>query len=121
MLSPGLRHSFEVEVTADRSPAHLAPTIVLSTPDMIGFMERAAKDAVQRALVDGETTVGTHVNVSHERAARGGEHVVFAAVLRSVDGRRLEFDVSATVGDTVIGRGTHQRTIVDRGRFSAPA
>lgn len=115
-LQRGLRHSHTVTVTNAYSPSHLAPTVVLSTPSMIGFMERAATMAVQDALGH-RTSVGTHVNVSHEAAAREGEAVTFEATLTAIDGRRLEFDVMARVGDRVIGRGSHQRTIIDREGF----
>ena len=116
VLEEGLHHIHTIVVTEEHSPRHLAPTIVLSTPSMIGFMERAATSAVQPAL-DDQTTVGTHVNVSHEAAARDGETVSFEATLTAVNGRRLEFDVIARVGDKVIGRGTHQRAVINRDRF----
>lgn len=111
--------SREIEVTKDLSPAHLAPTVVLSTPDMIRLMEEVSTMAVQDIL-DGydQTTVGTHVDVSHESAARAGEEVTVMAVLENVDGSRLVFAVEATVGDRVVGRGIHRRYVVDRSRFS---
>jgi len=115
-LERGLKHRHTVIVTEAHSPSHLAPTVVLSTPSMIGFMERAATKAVQASLGD-LTSVGTHVNVSHEAAARAGETVTFEATLTDIDGRRLEFAVIARVDDKVIGRGTHQRTIIDREGF----
>jgi fluoroacetyl-CoA thioesterase len=36
-----------------------------------------------------------------------------------VDGRRIEFRVSATDGHEEIGRGTHTRVLIDLDRFSA--
>ncbi len=42
-------------------------------------------------------------------------------VLVSVEGRRLGFEVSAHDGVEVIGEGTHERVIVDAGRFTARA
>ncbi len=118
-LTAGIENVEQVTVTADMSPPHLAPTIVLSTPKMIELMEWAATRAVQPVLGDDRTSVGTHVNVSHEAAAREGEVVTVAATLTAVNRRRLTFAVSATVGDRVIGRGTHERFVIDRNRFAA--
>ena len=37
--------------------------------------------------------------------------------LSNVDGRKIEFKVSAYCGETLLGEGTHLRFIVDRERF----
>lgn len=118
-LSPGATHTESVRVTADLSPAHLAPVVVLSTPEMIRLMEEASTQAVQPLLgaVDG-TTVGVHVDVSHESAARENEEVTVESTLVSVDGPRLTFRVEARVGGRIIGRGTHRRYVIDRSRFA---
>lgn len=117
-VAPGLSHSRSVQITAELSPPHLAPTVVLSTPDMIRLMEEVSTAAVQPALeATDQTTVGTHVNVSHENAARGGEIVDVSCELVEVDRRRLTFSVRAAAGDRIIGQGTHERFVVDRSRF----
>ena len=95
---------------------------VLSTPQMIGFMERACRDLVLTMLDEGYDTVGTHVNVWHRAAAPMGSTVVFTAELLEViadDGkpRRAEFRVLATMGEKIIGEGTHQRGIINVRRF----
>jgi fluoroacetyl-CoA thioesterase len=118
-LELGLTNVRTVTVTPDLSPPHLAPTVVLSTPNMILLMEETSTWAIQPLIEgDGLTSVGTHVNVSHEAAARGGEEVEVSCELIEVDRRRLTFLVEARVGDRIIGRGTHQRHIIDRSRFA---
>jgi predicted thioesterase len=117
VLEVGAEHRFTRIVTADMTPRHLLPTVVLSTPKMIALMEQASLDLVQPMLDDGQTSVGTHVNVSHQAAAREGEEVLFQSRLAAVEGRRLLFEVSAAVGDRLIGKGTHERFVVDRSRF----
>ncbi len=116
-LQPGLRFSFSEVITPALSPPHLHPIVVLSTPDMIRLMEEASFRSVLEHLDPGENTVGTLVNISHEKAAREGETVLATARLLAVEGRRLDFEVSVTAGDVVIGRGTHQRAVVDSARF----
>lgn len=119
-LEPGLTNQRTVTVTPDLSPRHLAPTVVLSTPDMIRLMEETCTAAVQPLIeADDQTTVGVHVDVSHESAARDGEVVEVSCELVGVDRRRLTFRVSVRVGERIIGKGTHQRHIIDRSRFRA--
>jgi fluoroacetyl-CoA thioesterase len=111
-------YTVRVCVTPELSPPHLAPVVVLATPHMISLMEQASTTAVQPLLeAAGKTTVGTHIDVSHEAAARGGDEVEVSARLAAVDGPRLTFQVEARVGERIIGRGTHRRHIVDRARF----
>ena len=116
-LVVGVRNSIEVVVEADMSPPHLEPVVVLSTPKMIELMEIASLDGIQPHLDENETSVGTHVNVSHEAAAQGGETVTITSEVESVERRRVTFAVRASVGKRVIGRGTHQRAVVDTTRF----
>jgi fluoroacetyl-CoA thioesterase len=90
---------------------------VLSTPRMIGFMERACRDLVLDMLDAGQDTVGTHVNVYHRRAAPMGATVIFHAELTSVTIRRMQFNVRALMGETLVGEGTHERAIIDIKHF----
>lgn len=91
---------------------------VLSTPQMILFMERACRNLILPMVDPGHDTLGTHVNVSHMSPAPLGATVVFTAELLAVNERRLEFRVEARCGDKVVGEGTHQRAIVNVARFS---
>ncbi len=90
---------------------------VLSTPRMIGMMESTCRNLALGMLDPGNDTVGTHVNVYHRAAAPMGATVLFRAELTAVNKRRLEFAVKATMGETVIGEGTHERAAIDVRRF----
>jgi len=118
-LVGGLEGTSSLVVTADHSPAHLLPTIVLSTPLMIQLMEELCTTTVAPHLGNDETTVGVHVDVYHRSAARAGDQVDFACTLDSIDGNRLGFSVSAKSGDRVVGEGRHQRFVVSRSRFAS--
>ena len=91
---------------------------VLSTPQMILFMERACRNLVLSMMDPGHDTLGTHVNVSHCAAAPMGASVTFIAELLAVNERRVEFRVEARYGEKIVGEGTHQRTIVEVARFA---
>ena len=108
-----------IEVGNDNAIRFLGPEgpRVLSTPHMIGFMERVCRNLVFEMLDEGFDTVGTHVNVSHDAAAAMGASVTFSAELLAVNDRRVEFRVTASAGERLIGQGLHQRAIIDVRRF----
>jgi fluoroacetyl-CoA thioesterase len=92
---------------------------VLSTPHMIGYMERTCRNLALSMLEPGFDTVGTHVNVSHCAAAPMGAVVTFHAELASAEKNRLNFKVQARAGETVIGEGEHQRAIINVKSFAS--
>ena len=91
---------------------------VLSTPQMILFMERACRNLILPMLEPGHDTVGTHVNVSHCAAAPMGSTVIFGAELAKVTNRRVEFRVKARLGEKMVGEGTHERAVIEVRRFA---
>ena len=92
---------------------------VLATPIMIAWMEECCMECVQPQLDEGFGTVGTLVNVTHEAPTPVGGEVTISCFLRQVDGRRLVFAVEASDKGGIIGRGTHERFIVDGQKFQA--
>lgn len=92
---------------------------VLSTPHMIGYMERTCRDTVLPLLDPGHDTVGTHVNVSHLAAAPMGMMVTFQAEVTGVVDRRIQFRVEAFDEKEKIGEGTHERAIINVAKFAA--
>jgi predicted thioesterase len=46
-----------------------------------------------------------------------GDTVTATAEVVKVDGKKIEFKVSAYTGDVLIGEGSHLRFVVDRERF----
>ncbi|MGI9556615.1 MAG: thioesterase family protein [Solirubrobacterales bacterium] len=114
-LTPGTEHRMEFEV-ADWLVTDVGGTIgarVLSTPGMIGAMERAGAELALAALPEGKATVGFEVCVKHVAPAAEAAICLARAELREVDGRKLRFDVEVTEGERTIGVGTHERRIVD--------
>lgn len=109
----------DVVVGDDHAITFLGPAgpRVLSTPRMIGGMERTCRDLVLAMLDAGQDTVGTHVNVYHRKAAPMGASVAFHAELTGVNKRRVQFTVRTLMGETVIGEGSHERAIIDVEHF----
>lgn len=86
-----------------------------STPSMISLMERAAIEAIQGYLEEGQTSVGYEVNVRHLAPADIGATIVAHAELLEIDRNRLNFRVEAYEGERKIGEGTHRRAIINTG------
>ena len=97
---------------------------VLGTPRLLALAEAATVAAVAPRLDDGQTSVGTAVQLEHRRASLPGAELVVEAELTEIDGPRLVFMFIARGACTgeddegeVIGAGTLERVVVDRGRF----
>jgi len=113
----GLENETTHTVTADMSPGHL-PITVLSTPAMIQLIEGTCLESTQPFLEEGQTTVGTHINVSHSGPAKEGEEFRITSKLIEINKRRLLFEVEVTAPHGTISKGTHQRHIVDLSRMA---
>ena len=119
MVEVGLKHTSELTVTDAVTAVRMGSgdMPVLATPAMMALMENAAMLAVADELPEGSTTVGGHIASSHLRPSKIGDVVRAIAEVTKVDGRKIEFNVSAYSGDVLLGEGTHLRFVVDRARF----
>lgn len=91
---------------------------VLATPMMIMAMENAALNAIRDYLEPGETAVGTAVDIRHIAATPAGQHVTSEAEVTRVDGRRIVFSVTARDEIEEIGKGAHERMVVNVRRLA---
>ena len=91
---------------------------VYATPAMLALMEKASCEALKDVLAEGETSVGTLLNVKHLAATPVGMTVTATAELIERDGRKLVFNVSASDESGLIGEGSHERFIVLADRFT---
>lgn len=122
-LVKGLKGSVTVKVREeDTAIAQGSGTVpVLATPRLLAVLEAAAVAALEGALPEGRTSVGTKVELEHVAPTPVGMEVTAVAELVAVEGRRLMFAVEARDAVEVIGRGMHERFIVDEARFLARA
>ena len=119
MIEVGLKHTSTLVVTDDVTAVKIGSgdMAVLATPAMMALMENAAMLVVADALPEGSTTVGGHIASSHLKPSKVGDTVTATAEVVKVDGKKIEFKVSAYQGDVLIGEGSHLRFVVDRERF----
>jgi fluoroacetyl-CoA thioesterase len=120
-LESGIERTDEF-VVEDRLLTDVGGTIgarVLSTPGMIGMMERTAAVLSFENLPDGKATVGFEVCVKHVAPAAEGQTCTARATLRDVvDKRKLRFEVEVKEGERTIGVGTHERRVIEIGSVS---
>ena len=126
-LKAGIEYEFRFRVPESKTVPALYPESpefrempqVFATGFMVGFLEWACIKAVNPHLDwPEEQTVGTQINVSHSAATPPGLEVTAKVKLTQVDGRRLVFEVEANDGVDVISKGTHERFVINRARFS---
>ena len=124
-LRAGARTQFSYRVPATKTVPYLYPEArefqlmptVFATGFMVGLMEWTCLHVMAPHLDEGEGSLGVHINVSHVAATVPGQTVTVDATCTRVDGRRLYFEVSAHDGIDLIGKGEHQRMVVDWARF----
>ena len=92
---------------------------VLGTPRLLAWCEAATCAAIEDALAEGETSVGTRVQLEHLAASPVGAAVEVTATTAYVDGRLHRFTVAARhVADgKVVASGEVTRVVVDTERF----
>ena len=91
--------------------------LVSATPCMVALMEGAACEAIEEAMGDDKTSVGTELNIQHISATPVGMDVRAEAVVTAVDGKVITFEIHAYDESGEIGHGTHKRVIVPTQKF----
>ncbi|HEX2955398.1 MAG TPA: thioesterase family protein [Chitinispirillaceae bacterium] len=93
---------------------------VFSTPAMIACMENTAMKLLSTTLDKESSSVGVEINARHIKASPVGETIAFTATVKSVQGRSVEFEITAVNQKGIcIGTATHIRVIIDIERFMA--
>ena len=120
-LKPGLTGTAETLVRETNTALAMGRGSLheFATPSMIALMEQAACNAVAACLDEESTSVGTLVNITHDAATGMGKKVTAKATLTAVEGRKLIFEITAADEDKQIGKGTHERFIVNKEKFMA--
>lgn len=91
--------------------------LVYATPCMVALMEGAACEAIADAMDDGQTTVGTELNIRHLSATPVGLEVRAEAEVIAVEGKVITFQLRAFDEAGEIGSGTHKRVLVNSQKF----
>ena len=123
MIETGIKGIAELTVSADDTArARRSGTLnVLATPALAELVERCCWESIAENLDEGQTTVGTRLELRHNAPTPIGMVVRCESVLTSVDRRALSFQVRAYDAAGEIATAEHDRFIVDAQRFQAKA
>lgn len=118
-METGIKGYREITVTDEMTAAKVGSGSleVFATPCMISLIEGTAASSVAGNLKEGQSTVGTSIDVSHVSPTPVGMKVTCETELVQSDRRKLVFSVKAFDEKGLIGEGTHERFIVDNQPF----
>ncbi len=119
-FEPGIVKSMDVVVTGDMCPAFDGVVVhrVYSTWSMVEHMELAARRVLVDFLDEDEEGVGAHVSVDHLSAAIVGTTVTVRAELTEVRHHRVVCEVSARVGDRLLGIGRQVQVVMKKDKLA---
>ena len=114
-----LEQTVTEELTATAVGSGALP--VFGTPFMAAMMENAAMPCLQNFLEEGQGSVGTHLEISHDAPTPIGMNVWAEAEITAVseNGKMVDFTVKAWDEKGPIGSGTHTRAIIKNDKFLA--
>ena len=118
-ITVGMKGQVETEVEREDTAAAVCSgnLLVYATPCMVALMEGAACEALEGAVPDGKSTVGTELNIQHLSATPVGMAVRAEAEVTAIDGNFITFHVVAYDEAGLIGEGTHKRCVVTAQKF----
>ena len=107
-------YSLTWEVTDDMTAKRIgtAGAKILSTPNMLALMAGAALELAKEYLDEGMTTVGAEAHVRHLAPTPVGMKVSATATLRSIERRKMWFDIEVNDEKGKCGEGSHLRIMV---------
>ena len=101
-----------VEFHGDGMPA------VVSTPHLVGFLERTARQTLAPHLDADERSVGVELDIRHLAPTPDGQTIRCRAQVISIDGSKVQFQIEARDAHEVIVRGLHKRAVIRTESFS---
>ena len=123
MIETGIKGRQDTTVTDSNIATNVGSgkVKVFATPMMIALMEKTAALSVEPHLEPGQSTVGIHIDVTHCASTPLGMKVWAESEVVAVDRRKVTFSVKAFDECGLIGEGTHDRFIIDIGKFQSKA
>jgi len=95
-----------IDFATDGMPA------VLSTPNLIGWLERTAREGLAPLLEPDERSVGAEIELRHLAPTALGQRVTCTARVIGVDGKGVTFQIEARDSHELVARGLHKRMVI---------
>ena len=86
---------------------------LLSTPSMVAILISASAKLLNPLVSEDSVTVGSSVELRHEKPTLLGEKVWMVVTVREVDGNKISLDFVASDKAGVIATGKHERFVVN--------
>lgn len=119
MLEKGIKGHQEMVVTHEYTAKTMGSGVmdVYATPAMLALMEKTAFTSVAPHLSEGCGTVGIRVEIEHVASSPVGMKITCDSELIAIEGRKLIFSVEAFDEKGLIGKGIHERFIIESEKF----
>lgn len=120
MLLPGINNTVQRLVDESDTATHYGRGSLgnlIATPAFVSLMIDASIATVENRLPDGFVTVGTSFEFTHDAPTCMGMTLRVKSTLVEINGENLLFEIVASDDYGEVGRGRHQRTVVNRKRL----
>lgn len=114
-----VRRKHTVPHVDEEWPGFVEMPFVFATAMLVGFVEQTCIMAIRPYLETGQITVGTYIDMSHTSPTLIGSSVTARIELVSIVGSKLKFSQVCMDDNTEIGRGFHERAIINEKNFMA--
>lgn len=91
---------------------------VLSTPKLIGLIERTARESLYPFLEANERTVGGEIEIRHLAPTPLGQNVTITTRVIHAEGKAVDFQFEVRDEHEVIARGLHKRGVINVESFA---
>jgi predicted thioesterase len=91
---------------------------VLSTPKLIGLIERTARESLSQFLDENERTVGVEIEVRHLAPTPLGAQVTITTRVIHVEAKLVDFQFEVRDQHETIARGLHKRAVISVESFA---
>src|SRR5688572_32227601 len=95
-----------IDFATDGMPA------VLSTPKLIGLIERTARESLYPFLENNERTVGTEIEIRHLAPTPLGKNVTITTRVIGAETKSVDFQFEVRDHQEMIARGLHKRAVI---------
>ena len=95
-----------IDFATDGMPA------VLSTPQLVGLIERTARESLVPFLEGNERTVGVEIEIRHLAPTPLGKQVTIIARVIHTEAKLVDFQFEVRDEHEIIARGLHKRAVI---------
>ena len=121
-LVAGLSHTRRFEIDAKRTIDFMGEEgRVYATPELVRDIEITCRDFLLEHLDAGEDSVGTRVELDHLAPTLMGMWVEITVTIAELKGRAVSFAIAARDPVDAVGKGVHNRFVVDIVINASPA